>query len=191
MNLSKIVGLVVVVVLIGGIMSGCSTYNTFTTKEEEIKGQWAQVENVMQRRHDLIPNLVETTKGFAQQEKDVFQAVADARAKRAGATTTADRVEATNAETSALARLLVVVENYPQLKSDATFMALMSEISGSENRISTERRRFNETTRDYNQFRRRFPANLTASIFGFKEDPYFEAISDAKTAPKVDFGKGK
>ena len=110
--------------------SGCS-YNTFTTQEEAIKGQWGQVEILLQRRHDLIPNLVETTKGFAQQEKDVFQSIADARAKMAGAATPAEKMAAANAETSALARLLVVVEDYPQLKSDETFARLMDELAGN------------------------------------------------------------
>ncbi len=116
------------------VASGCS-YNRFTTQEEAIKAQWAQVENQLQRRSDLIPNLVESVKGFAQQERDVFQAVADARAKMAGATTPAQRIEAANAESSALARLLVVVENYPQLKSNETFARLMDELAGTENRL--------------------------------------------------------
>jgi len=191
MNLTKIIGVVVVVLLIGGIMSGCGTYNSFTRQEEAIKAEWSQVENQLQRRSDLIPNLVETTKGFAQQEQDVFKAVADARAKMAGAGTPSEKMAAANAESSALARLLVVVENYPQLKSDQTFMRLMDELSNTENRIAVARMRFNETTRTYNQTRRAFPANITASLFGFKEYPYFDAPESALTAPKVDFGKGK
>src|SRR5690606_23578534 len=125
-------------VFVAWAASGCS-YNRFTSQEEAIKAQWAQVENQLQRRSDLIPNLVEATKGFAAQERDVFQAVADARAKMAGATTPAQRIEAANAESSALARLLVVVENYPQLKSDQTFARLMDELAGTENRLATER----------------------------------------------------
>jgi len=167
---------------------GCS-YNTFTSQEEAIKGQWAQVENQLQRRSDLIPNLVESVKGFAQQERDVFQSVADARAKLAGATTPSDKIEAANAETNALARLLVVVENYPQLKSDATFVRLMDELAGTENRLSVERMRYNERVQAYNTLRRRFPSNVTAGIFRFKEYPYFEAPESAKAAPKVNFGK--
>ncbi len=175
-----------VVIAVGS--SGCS-YNKFTAQEEGIKGQWGQVENQLQRRHDLIPNLVESTKGFLQQEKDIFQAVADARAKMAGATTPADKMAAANAEASALSRLLVVVENYPQLKSDATIASLMDELTGTENRIATERGRYNQRIQDYNTLRRRFPSNITAGIFGFKEYPYFEAPADAKAAPKVDFNK--
>jgi LemA protein len=185
----KLVGAVVVVVLLGGGLAAGCTYNRLTAQEEGVKSQWSQIDTVLQRRSDLIPNLVETVKGFAQQEKDVFQAVADARAKMAGAQTTEQKVEARNAEQSALARLLVVVENYPQLKSDQVFLNLMSEISGTENRINAERNRYNEITRNYNTARRRFPANLTASLFGFREYPYFNAPESAKTVPTVDFKK--
>ena len=167
---------------------GCS-YNKFTTQEEAIKAQWGQVENQLQRRHDLIPNLVETVKGFAQQERDVFQSVADARAKMAGASTPAEKIAGANAESSALARLLVVVEAYPQLKSDANFLRLQDELTGTENRLATERMRYNERIQEYNTSRRKFPANMTAKVFGFKEYPYFEAPADAKGAPKVDFKK--
>jgi LemA protein len=168
--------------------SGCS-YNKFTAQEEAIKGQWGQVEVLLQRRSDLIPNLVETARAYAQQEKDIFQAVSDARAKMAGATTPAEKMAASNLESSALARLLVVVENYPQLKSDATFARLADELAGTENRISTERGRYNQRIQEYNTTRRRFPSNITAAIFGFKEYPYFEAPADSKAAPKVDFKK--
>jgi LemA protein len=185
----KLMAAVVGVLLLGMLASGCS-YNKFTSQEEALKAQWGQVENQLQRRHDLIPNLVETTKGFAQQEKDVFQSVADARAKMAGATTPADKIAGANAESSALARLLVVMEAYPQLKSDQTFLRLMDELSGTENRISAERKRYNDKVMEYNQTRRSFPSNITASVFGFKEYPYFEAPADAKAAPKVDFKKG-
>ena len=175
----------VVAVLLAGV-AGCS-YNRFTTLEESVKAQWAQVENQLQRRHDLIPNLVETVKGFAQQEREVFQAVADARAKMAGARSPEEKIAAGNAETSALARLLVVVENYPQLKSDATFARLMDELAGTENRLATERMRYNERVQAFNTTLRRFPSNVTAKVFGFKEYPYFEAPADAKGVPKVDF----
>src|SRR5687767_1475203 len=168
--------------------SGCS-YNTFVSQEEAVKAQWAQVENQLQRRNDLIPNLVETTKGFAQQEKDVFTAVAKSREKLAGATTPEQTIQAANEQSSALARLLVVVEAYPQLKSDATFNRLMDELAGTENRLSATRGRYNERIQEYNTSRRRFPANITAGLFGFKEYPYFEAPADSKGAPRVDFGK--
>jgi len=187
-ELKRLVMTVLVVGAISASASGCS-YNRFTTQEEAIKSQWAQVENQLQRRNDLIPNLVETTKGFAQQEKDVFGAVADARAKMAGASTPAQKIEAANMESSALSRLLVVVEAYPQLKSDATFARLMDDLAGTENRLSTERMRYNETVQQYNTDRRKFPSNITAKIFGFGEYPYWEVPADAKTAPKVNFGK--
>jgi len=158
-------------------------------QEESVKAQWGQVENLLQRRSDLIPNLVETTKGFAQQEKDVFQSVADARARMAGAGTPSEKMAAASAESSALTRLLVVVENYPQLKSDQTFLRLQDELAGTENRIASERKRYNDRARDYNTTRRTFPNNLMASLFGFKEYPYFDAPDGAKTVPSVNFKK--
>jgi LemA protein len=169
-------------------VSGCS-YNTLTSQEEGIKAQWSQVENQLQRRNDLIPNLVETVKGYAQQERDVFQSVADARAKMAGAQTPTDKITAANEESSALSRLLVVVENYPQLKSNETFARLMDELSGTENRLSTERMRYNEKVQAYDTNRRQFPTNVTAKMFGFKDYPYFQAPESAKAVPKVDFSK--
>jgi LemA protein len=169
--------------------SGCS-YNKFTAQEEAIKAQWSQVENQLQRRNDLIPNLVSTVKGYAQQEQTVFKDIADARAKLAGAQTTEDKISAANAQTSALSRLLVISENYPQLKSDAQFMNLQYELAGTENRLATERMRYNDRVREYDTARRQFPGNLTAKMFGFKEYPYFEAPADVKAVPKVDFSSG-
>lgn len=178
---------VVVVVLALGL-SGCS-YNRFTSEEEAIKAQWAQVENQLQRRNDLIPNLVETVKGYAAHEKEVFQAVADSRARLAGAQTPEQRIEAANQQTSALARLLAIVENYPQLKADAQFSRLMDELAGTENRLAVERMRYNERVQSYNTLRRRFPSNVTAKMFGFKEYLYFQAPPSAQQLPKVDFGR--
>jgi LemA protein len=168
--------------------SGCS-YNTFVGQEEGIKAQWAQVENQLQRRNDLIPNLVETTKGIAQQEQDVFGRIAEARAKMSGATTPEQRMAAANEQSSALARLLVVVENYPELRSSETFNRLMDELSGTENRISVERMRYNERVQQYNTTRRSFPSNITASIFGFKEYQLFDAPPAAEQVPRVNFGR--
>jgi len=168
--------------------SGCS-YNRFVSQEEAVKAQWAQVENQLQRRNDLIPNLVESTKGFAQQERDVFGQIADSRAKLAGAQTTEQKIAAANEQSSALARLLVVVENYPQLKSSETFARLMDELAGTENRIAVERMRYNEKVQEYNTARRSFPANVTAGIFGFKEYPLFQVPESAKAVPKVDFSR--
>ena len=168
--------------------SGCS-YNTFVSQEESIKAQWAQVENQLQRRNDLIPNLVETTKGIAQQERDVFGQIAESRAKLAGAQTPEQRMQAANEQSTALARLLVVVENYPQLRSNETFNRLMDELSGTENRLAVERMRYNERVQAYNTSRRQFPANITASMFGFKEYPLFNAPPEAERVPRVDFGR--
>jgi LemA protein len=169
-------------------LTGCS-YNRFVTQEEAIKAQWAQVENQLQRRNDLIPNLVNTVKGYASHEQGVFQAVADSRAKLAGAKTPEDTIAAANQQSSALARLLAVVENYPQLKANEQFNRLMDELSGTENRIATERMRYNERVQEYNTLRRRFPSNLTAALFGFKEHPFFQAPPEARQVPKVEFGK--
>jgi LemA protein len=169
-------------------LSGCS-YNRFTGTEEAIKAQWGQVQNQLQRRNDLIPNLVETTKGFAAQEKEIFTAIAASREKLAGARTPQETIEAANEQSSALARLLVIVENYPNLKSDATFQRLMDELAGTENRIAVERMRYNERVQEYNTLRRRFPSNITAKVFGFQEYPYFEAPTEAQQVPKVNFGR--
>lgn len=176
--------LAVLVAAVGA--SGCS-YNTFVGQEEAIKTQWAQVENQLQRRNDLIPNLVETAKGYAQQERDVFGAIADSRARLAGAQTPEQRMAAANEQSAALARLLVVVENYPDLKSNQTFARLMDELAGTENRLAVERMRYNEAVQAYNTQRRSFPSNITAGIFGFKEYPLFQAPESAKQVPKVDF----
>jgi LemA protein len=169
-------------------LSGCS-YNRFVSQEEAIKAQWAQVENQLQRRNDLIPNLVESVKGVAQQEKDVFGQIADSRAKLSGAQTPEQTIQAANQQSAALNRLLVIVENYPQLRSNEQFARLMDELSGTENRISVERMRYNERVQQYNTSRRQFPSNVTAGIFGFKEYPLFDAPPEAERVPRVDFGK--
>jgi LemA protein len=176
------------VIVLALMLSSCS-YNTFVSQEEAIKAQWSQVENQLQRRSDLIPNLVESVKGYAAHESSVFQAVADSRAKLAGARTPEDKIAAANEQSSALARLLAVVENYPQLKANESFNRLMDELSGTENRIAVERMRYNEKVQAYNTQRRRFPSIVTASVFGFKEYPYFQVPAEAKAAPKVNFGK--
>ena len=179
----------VTLIVLGSVLgSGCS-YNTFSRQEESINAQWAQVQNQLQRRNDLIPNLVETVKGYAPHEQGVFQAVADSRARLAGARTPEETIEAANAKSSALARLLAIVENYPQLKANEQFNRLMDELSGTENRISVERMRYNERVQEYNTNRRQFPANLTAKLFGFKEHPYFQVPAEAQRAPNVSFDK--
>jgi LemA protein len=181
-------GLTVLLLAIATVSaSGCS-YNRFVTQEEAIKTQWAQVENQLQRRNDLIPNLVETVKGVAQQEKDVFGQIAESRAKLAGARTPEESIAAANEQSAALARLLVVVENYPQLRSSESFQRLMDSLEGTENRLAVERMRYNERIQEYNTARRRFPSNITAGIFGFKEYPLFDAPKEAEALPKVNFG---
>src|SRR6266566_8019938 len=169
-------------------LTGCS-YNRFVGQEEAIKAQWAQVENQLQRRNDLIPNLVETVKGYAQHEEGVFKEVADARSQLLSAKSPEETIAAANRQTSALGRLLAIAENYPQLKANEQFNRLMDELSGTENRIAVERMRYNERVQDYNSARRQFPANMTAKVFGFKEYPYFQAPPDAKQVPRVNFTK--
>jgi LemA protein len=186
----KSAGLATLVALAAVVTSGCS-YNQFVSQEEGIKAQWAQVENQLQRRNDLVPNLVETVKGTAAQERDVFGQIAESRAKLAGARTPEETIQAANQQSAALARLLVVAENYPQLRSNESFNRLMDELAGTENRIAVERMRYNERVQEYNTARRQFPSNLTASIFGFKEHPLFNAPPEAQRVPKVDFGRGQ
>jgi LemA protein len=169
-------------------LTGCG-YNRFVSQEEAIKAQWAQVENQLQRRNDLIPNLVETVKGYAAHEREVFEAIAESRAKLAGAQTPEERIAAANEQTAALARLLAIAENYPQLKANETFLRLMDELAGTENRIAVERMRYNERVQAYNTLRRQFPTNLTAALFGFKAYPFFQAPPEAKKLPRVDFGR--
>ena len=167
-------------------LSGC-TYNRFVTQEEAVKAQWAQVQNQLQRRNDLIPNLVETVKGYAQHEAGVFKEIADARSRLLGAQTPEQTMQAANQQTSALGRLLAIAENYPQLKANEQFNRLMDELAGTENRIAVERMRYNERVQEYNTSRRQFPSNLTAALFRFKEYPLFEAPPEARQVPKVSF----
>jgi LemA protein len=167
-------------------LAGCS-YNTFVGQEEAIKAQWAQVQNQLQRRNDLIPNLVETVKGYAQHEEGVFKEIADARSRLLAAKSPEETIQAANQQTTALGRLLAVVENYPTLRANEQFNRLMDELSGTENRIAVERMRYNEKIQEYNTSRRQFPGNLTAKLFGFKEYPLFEAPPEARQVPKVNF----
>ena len=162
-------------------------YNKFVKMDVAIKAAWSQVENQLQRRYDLIPNLVETVKGYAKQEKDVLVEVTNARSRVGGAGTVPDKIAANNELSSALSRLMVVVERYPDLKSNQNFLKLQDELAGTENRIAVERMRYNEAVKIYNQEIRTFPANIIAGIFGFKEATFFEAPKEAKAAPKVKF----
>jgi LemA protein len=188
-------GLIGCLVVLGGLLllalifgSGLMrAYNGLVTERESVDKSWAQVENVLQRRGDLIPNLVETVKGYASHEKEVFEKVAEARGRLAGATTPQEASAANAGLTSALGRLLAISENYPDLKANENFIRLQDELAGSENRIATERMRYNETVRVYNTHLKSFPANLIAGFFGFKEKDYFEAEAGAKEVPKVKF----
>jgi len=169
-------------------LAGCS-YNKFVSQEEAVKAQWAQVQNQLQRRNDLIPNLVETVKGYASHEESVFKDIADSRSKLLAAKSPEETISAANQQTSAIGRLLAVVENYPNLKANEQFNALMDELSGTENRIATERMRYNQRVQEYNTSRRQFPANVTAKVFSFKDYPFFEAPPEATQVPKVNFSK--
>lgn len=164
-----------------------SFYNGVIRLGQAVDGQWAQVETVYQRRFDLIPNLVESVKGIFEQEQEVFGKLAEARARYSGATTVNERAAAATEVESALARLLVIVENYPELRSAEAVTNFMSQLEGTENRISVERQRFNDLVRDYNTKIKVFPGNILAGIFGFQGRSFFEAASGAEEAPKVEF----
>src|SRR6202171_5427803 len=167
-------------------LAGCS-YNKFVGQEEAVKAQWAQVENQLQRRNDLIPNLVETVKGYAAHEEGVYREIAEARSRLLSAKSPEETIAAANQQTSALGRLLAIAENYPQLKANEQFNRLMDELSGTENRIAVERMRYTERIQESTPARRQFPGSLTARMFGFKEYPFFEAPPEAKQVPKVSF----
>jgi LemA protein len=175
-----VVGIIIAVSLIG-------MYNGLVTKSQAIDAQWAQVETQYQRRFDLIPNLVNSVKGIMKQEQTVFDAIAQARTQYGSATTVDAKAAAAGQVESALGRLLAIVENYPELKSSQNVTALMDELSGTENRISVERRRYNDLVREYNTKIKTFPTNMLAGMFGFTEKQYFQSVTGADQAPKVDF----
>jgi LemA protein len=177
---------IVFAVGIGGML--VSSRNEMVVEREAIRAAWAQVDNALQRRADLIPNLVETVKGFAAQEKEVLGRVADARAAMLSARSPAERIQANQALDGALGRLLVVVENYPQLRSNENFLRLQDELAGTENRIAVERRKYNEAVQAYNTNIALFPKNIAASLFGFaREDAYFQTEPAQRKAPAVKF----
>ena len=181
-----LVFLILVIALIAWFFAN---YNRLVTTKVRVDNAWSQIDIQLKRRHDLIPNLVDTVKGYATHEQAVFQAVADSRAKLAGATTPAETISAANAQSAALARLLAVVENYPQLKAIESFNRLMDELAGTENRIAVERMRYNERIQEYNTSRRQFPANITARMFSFKDYPFFDSPAEAQKVPTVNFSK--
>lgn len=177
---------IVAILLIGGIMIG-STYNGILAKSENVDGKFANIDTQLQRRADLIPNLVNTVKGYAKQEQDVINSVTEARSKLAGASSIEDKATANNELTTALNRLLVVVENYPDLKSSQNFIQLSDELAGTENRISVARKNYNDAVKEYNLSIKKFPANIIASMFGFENKQYFEAAEGSQTVPNVNF----
>jgi LemA protein len=188
-----LIAVVILVVIVGLIAVVCfgsyiSTKNTLVGKNEAVKSAWSQVDIVLQRRADLIPNLVETVKGYAQQEQTVFGDIAKARSQLLSAGTPQQKIAANGQLDAALGRLLLVVENYPQLKSNENFLRLQDELAGTENRIAVERKRYNDTLQDYNTYVQQFPNSLFAGWAGFKaNDAYFQASEGSRVAPKVNF----
>lgn len=178
---------IVIAVVVVVLLYGWSTYNSLVTGTVGIDGQWAQVETQYQRRFDLIPNLVESVKGIMKQEVEVFSDITEARTRYSGAMTVDDKARAAGQVESALGRLLVIAENYPQLKSSDTVQTLMSQLEGTENRVAVERKRFNDAIASYNLKTKRFPSNILASLFGFNERAYLEAAAGAENAPQVSF----
>lgn len=180
-----IAGIIIVILAFNIIGS----YNRLVSLSEDVETKLSQIDNQLQRRNDLIPNLVETVKGFAAHEEEVIQSVTEARSKLAGAASLDETIEADAELSSALSRLLVVVENYPELKADANFRQLADDLSGTENRIAVARQDYNEAARRYNSAIRRFPTNIIANIFGFERVDYFEAQAGAENVPRVDFSE--
>jgi LemA protein len=187
------VAVVIGILVIAAIMLGGSYFrirNQIVTQKEAIRGAWSQVDNVIQRRADLIPNLVNTVKGYASHEQKVFSDIAAARAQLMGARNPQERIAANAQVESALSRLLVIAENYPNLKADQQFLRLQDELAGTENRIAVERMRYNQAVQAYNTNIQIFPNSLVASLSGFqREDAYFKADNAAREVPKVDFSK--
>jgi LemA protein len=185
-TLLVVLGIIALIILIGFFYVK-GTYNSLVSMDESVKAAWAQVENQLQRRYDLIPNYVETVKGYASHEKEVFTRVTEARSRVAGAANINEKIQANNDLSSALARLLVVVENYPDLKANTNFIRLQDELAGTENRIAVERRRYNEMVKTYNIRIRQFPTNIFAGMFGFEKAVFFEVPKEKQEAPKVKF----
>lgn len=178
---------IVLVVLVLVAFWAVGRYNSFVTQNEQITAQWSQVENQYQRRFDLIPNIVASVKGVAQQEQEVFGAIADARTRYSGATTANEKAAAATQVEGALARLLVIAENYPVLQSSQAYRDLIVSLEGTENRISVERMKYNDLVRALNTSVKRFPTSILASVFGVDERAYFEVSEEAQAVPKVDF----
>jgi len=185
-----IIVLIVLALVVGFVfMQYVGVRNTLVTKDQAVKAAWSQVDIVLQRRADLIPNLVETVKGYAQQEVTVFGDIAKARSALLSAGTPSDKIAANGQLDGAIGRLLLIVENYPQLKSNENFLRLQDELAGTENRIAVERKRYNDTLQDYNTYLLQFPNNVIAGFAGYKaNEAYFQATEASRQVPKVDFG---
>ena len=181
--------IIIIAILVLAVIYVFGTYNRIVSLDEKVTATWKQVEVQYQRRFDLIPNLVGAVKGAMAQEESIFTAIADARSRYAGATTVDEKAKAASDTESALARLLVITENYPILKSSENVQALMAELSGTENRVSIARKDYNDVVNVYNLAIRRIPSSIIASVFGFEERQYFNATAGAETAPVVDFEK--
>jgi len=182
-----LIGIVVIVLIsYGGWYIG--TRNTLVTLEENINGAWSEIDNQLKRRSDLIPNIVATVKGYAKHEKEVFTQIAEARAKLAGAKTVGEKAKGYNQLDTALSRLLVVVERYPELKANESFNRLQDELAGTENRITVARKRYNDSVKIFNTKIRRFPASIVANRMNLEKKEYFQIEEGAREAPKVDFG---
>ena len=179
--------IVVLVIVLLSVFWGVSKYNSFVVLGQDIDGQWAQVENQFQRRLDLIPNVIATVKGAAKQDLDAIKLVTDARTKYSGAVTPDQKAQAASQVESALGRLLVITENYPQLQSQQAFKDLMVSLEGTENRIAVERGKYNDKIKTFNSYTMQFPTNLVAAIFGVKQRAYFEAPTGADVPPTVNF----
>ena len=175
----------VLVLAVGGWV--VSNYNNLVTKRTEVQKSFAEVDNELLRRNDIIPNIVETVKGIAAQEQIVFGQIADARAQMAGARSPEQKIAAGDAMDSAISRLLVVIENYPQLRSQENFLRLQDELAGTENRLKVARSRYNQVVGEYNAMVRRFPTNLFAGMFGYKEEPFYQVTEAQRQAPRVEF----
>jgi LemA protein len=176
-----------ILIVLGFGLSNCNVYNNMVTMREEADKSWSNVDTQMQRRNDLIPNLVETVKGYATHESAIFTEVAESRSKLSGAATQSDKIKAYNEQSGALARLLAIAENYPDLKANQNFIGLQDELAGTENRISVARQRYNEAAKDYNAYIQQFPQLIIARWLNFQKRPYFEAPEEAKKVPQVKF----
>lgn len=180
------IGIIIIILVLLALLF-IPKYNSLVTAEESVDSKWAQVENQLQRRYDLIPNLVESVKGYAKHEQDIISSISEARSQMGNARTPEEQAVANDALNGALSRLLVVVENYPNLKADANFRQLMDELAGTENRLAVAREDYNNEVQTFNKNVKRFPGNLMAGMFGFEQKEYFKATAGSEKAPSIDF----